>query len=118
MDSGAALLIGVIMMATLGSTWQQANRYVSRSLSRFHTRTTGDSDSHRDHPFMALTYGEEVLGMSFKVFGHQLPAVPLRLDYHQRGGADSPLARRLVLCGFGPEVTEVFPDFSYAEVCR
>lgn len=118
MDSGAALLIGVIMMATLGSTWQQANPYVSRSLSRFHTRTTSDADTQYAHPFMALTYGEEVLGMSYRAFGHQLPAVPLRLDYHPRSGADTPLSRRIVLCGFGPEVTEAFPEFIYAEVCR
>lgn len=118
MDSVAALAIGVLMVATFGRTWQQANPYVSRSLSRFHTRTTSGSHTQHPHPFMALTYGEEVFGMSFRAFGHQLPAVPLRLDYHQRSGADSPLSRRIVLCGFGPEVTEVFPEFVYEEVCR
>lgn len=117
MDSLCALVLALKITIALTAAWQQMNSAYSRQHARFHYRSSA-SFAASPPSLIALSYGEEVLGIKHRPFGQWRPAVPLRLDYHNRSQAESPDERRLVLCVFWPTTAELYPEFPFAKVCR
>lgn len=109
----SAVLMGVMMVATVAATWQQSNPSFSAALSRFHSRQSSGSTS-----LMNLSYGHEVLGASHEVLGDRVLAVPLRLDYSHRSGAATQDERRIILCLYWPAIADLYPDFPFDKVCQ